>query len=178
MIFDEIKTKRLTLRKLTPEVYRHVFENYEEAQLVKFFGLNSEADIFTEEEKYRKGLSTFNRSFVIFQILLNDTQKVIGWCGFHIWYTTHFRAELGYILNSEEYMGKGIMGEALPPVIQYGFNQMDLHRIEAFVAPGPSASLRLLEKHKFKKEGYLREHYFKNNKLEDSVQYALLKREY
>jgi ribosomal-protein-alanine N-acetyltransferase len=178
MVFEEIKTKHLTLRKLTPEVYRYVFENYEEAQLVKFFGLNTEADIFTEEEKYRKGLSSFNKNFLVFQIILNETQKVIGWCGFHTWHTSHFRAELGYVLNSEEHMRKGIMSEALTPVIEYGFNVMDLHRIEAFVAAGKSASLTLLEKHKFKKEGHLREHFFKDNKLEDSVLYALLKREY
>ena len=178
MIFEELKTKRLTLRKVTPEVYRYVFENFPETELVKFFGLNSESDLFIEEEKYRKGLATFNRSFLFFHILLNDTKKVIGWCGYHTWALNHFRAELGYILNNEEYMNKGFMSEALRPIIEYGFNTMDLHRIEALVGPGNSASLKLLEKFKFKKEGHLREHFFKNNTMEDSLMYSLLKSEY
>jgi len=176
--FEELKTKRLTLRKLTPEVYRYVFENFTEDELVKFFGFNANDELFTEEEKYRQGLSTFNKSFLLFHIILNDSKKVIGWCGYHTWYLSHFRAELGYVLSNEEHMNKGIMTEALAPVIDYGFNKMDLHRIEAFTAPGKSASLTLLEKHNFKKEGHLREHYFKNNKMEDSVLFALLKSEY
>ncbi len=178
MVFDELKTKRLTLRKLTPEVYREVFEKFTEEEQVKFFGFKSEDELFTEEAKYRQGLSTFNKSFVLFHLILNDTKEVIGWCGFHTWYTSHFRAEMGYVLNSEEYMNKGIMTEALVPVLEYGFKIMDLHRIEAFVGTGNSASLTLLEKHKFKKEGHLREHYFKNNKMEDSILFALLKSEY
>ena|ERR1035438_135541 len=178
MQFEEIKTKRLTLRKLTPEVYRHVFENLKEEEQVDFFGLNSQAELFTEEEKYRNGLTTFNKSFLLFHIILNDTQKVIGWCGYHTWFTPHFRAELGYVLNNEEQMNQGFMTEALAPIINYGFHVMDLHRIEAFVGPGNSASLTLLEKFNFKKEGHLREHYFKNNKMEDSVVLALLKREH
>ena len=178
MKFEELKTKRLTLRKLTPEVYRYVFENYEENELVKFFGFNSQDEVFVEDEKYRKGLSTFNKSFLLFHILLNDTKKVVGMCGYFTWYITHFRAEIGYLLSDEAYMNKGVMTEALPLVIDYGFKKMDLHRIEALIEPANIASLKLLEKHKFKKEGHLREHYFKNNKMEDSVLFALLKSEY
>ena len=55
MIFEELKTPRLLLRKLTPEVYRYVFENFEETELVNFFGFNSGSELFTEEEKFRKG---------------------------------------------------------------------------------------------------------------------------
>jgi ribosomal-protein-alanine N-acetyltransferase len=175
MVFEELKTKRLTLRKLTPEVYKYVFENCTEEELLKFFGFKTSDELFPEEEKYRQGLSSYNKSLLLFLIILNDSKKVIGWCGFHTWYTNHFRAEVGYALNYPEDMNKGIMSEALAAVINYGFNVMDLHRIEAFVAPGKSASLTLLEKFKFKKEGYLKEHYFKDNKLEDSVLYALLK---
>lgn len=178
MKLEELKTERLTLRKLTPEVYRYVFENYTEDELVKFFGFSSHADLFTEEEKYLKGLSTFNKSFLLFHIIVNDTKKVIGMCGYFTWHFTHFRAEIGYLLSSDEYMNKGIMTEALPPVIDFGFNHMGLHRIEALIEPTNIASLKLIEKFKFKKEGYLKEHYFKNNKMEDSVVFALLKAEY
>ena len=178
MQFEEIKTKRLTLRKLTPEVYRYVFDNFEEQEQVDFFGLSTQAELFTEEEKYRNGLTTFNKSFLLFHIILNDTKKIIGWCGYHTWYTPHFRAELGYVLNDDAHMNKGYMTEALEAIIDYGFHVMDLHRIEAFVGPGNSASLTLLTKFNFKKEGHLREHYFKNNKMEDSIVLALLKSEY
>jgi ribosomal-protein-alanine N-acetyltransferase len=175
MVFEELKTKKLTLRKLTPEVYKYVFENLQEEELIKFFGFNTSDELFPEEEKYRQGLSCYGKSLLLFQIIPDDSKRVVGWCGFHTWYINHFRAELGYVMNYEKDMNKGAMTEALAAVINYGFNNMDLHRIEAFVVPGKSASLTLLEKFKFKKEGHLKDHYFKNNKLEDSILYGLLK---
>ncbi|HEY4800579.1 MAG TPA: GNAT family protein [Bacteroidia bacterium] len=178
MKFEEIKTRRLILRKLTPEVYKFVFENLSEEELVEFFGLDSSADLFTEENRYRKGLATFNKSVLIFQLVDALEKNVIGWCGFHTWYLDHFRAELGYMLTNDKYKDKALMSEALASVIDYGFQKMNLHRIEAMVGAANIPSLKLMEKFKFKKEGHLREHYFKNNRMEDSLVFSLLKSEY
>ncbi|MND70827.1 putative ribosomal N-acetyltransferase YdaF [compost metagenome] len=70
------------------------------------------------------------------------------------------------------------MTEALKPIIQYGFETMKLNRIEAFLSPDNIPSLKLVQKFGFTKEGHLREHYNKDNKLEDSAVYSLLKSEY
>lgn len=121
-------------------------------------------------------MTTFNKTFALFHILENE--KNIGWCGIHTWYTDHARAEIGHVMSNETSKGKGIMSLALKAVIDYGFNTINLHRIEAFVAPNNLPSLKLMEKYNFTKEGHLREHYFKNNKMEDSVVFSLLKSEY
>lgn len=70
------------------------------------------------------------------------------------------------------------MSEVLPVVLQYGFEQMNLHRVEALLADYNMASKRLLVKNGFVYEGCLREHYYVDGVPEDSVMYSLLNHEF
>ena len=87
------------------------------------------------------------------------------------------RAEIGYALAQAEW-GKGVMTGVLPVLVRFGFEKLDLHRIEADVDPRNPASYRLLERLGFKKEGYRRESYILNGEIQDALQYGLLKREF
>jgi ribosomal-protein-alanine N-acetyltransferase len=176
--FETLSTERLLLRKLTPEIFDYIYAHYSDAELMAFLGTANEAALAIEKEKHRKGLSTHNKSFCYFQILDKDTQKIIGWGGYHTWYLDHNRAEIGYGLFDDAYKQKGIMSEALKALLDYGFEQMKLHRVEALIGKDNVASLSLVQKFGFTQEGLLREHYFTNNTMEDSVVFGLLKQEY
>ena len=178
MEFDQIITDRLILRQLTPEVYDYVFQTYSSASLLHFFGLSTQEELDLERKKYQNGLSTYNRKFLYFQLLDKLHGNIIGWCGYHTWYIDHYRAELGYALFDDAHKGKGLMSETLVPIIKYGFEQMNLNRIEAFVGPENTASNKLLQKFHFVKEGQMRSHFFKNNQMEDSIVYSLLRSEF
>lgn len=172
MKFTYLNTERLKLRLLDQQVWDHVFSNYDQEELTHFFG---ESAVEKETKRNEGGTSTFNRTFLYFHMLDKNTDELIGWCGFHTWYTDHKRAEIGYVIFEEENMSKGYMSEALTAVIKYGFEEMYLHRIEAFVGPYNSASLRLMRKFKFEEEGRLKEHYFRDGIYEDSVVFGLLR---
>lgn len=178
MIFELLETQQLILRKLTPETYNYIFQQYNDNELKAFLGIATDEELAKEKDKFRKGIATYNKSFANFQLIDKQTNTIIGACGFHTWYTEHRRAEIGYALNNDSYKGKGIMSEALKAVIDYGFKEMNLNRIEAFIGPKNEASLRLVQKLNFTKEGHLRKHYCKNNIMEDSVVFSLLKDEY
>jgi ribosomal-protein-alanine N-acetyltransferase len=177
MEFYSIDTPRLTLRLLTPEVYKYVFTAYSEEQLREFLGLNEE-DYAQEKDRHSKGMSTFNRSFANFQMIEKNSGKIIGWCGYHTWAFDHNRAEIGYRLEADEYKNRGFMSEALKAILHYGFTVMKLHRAEALAADYNIPSVRLLEKNNFTREGALREHYLVNGVFEESVIYSLLISEY
>jgi ribosomal-protein-alanine N-acetyltransferase len=70
------------------------------------------------------------------------------------------------------------MKEALKPIIDYGFNQMKLNRIEALIAPNNIPSLKLIKHFNFKEEGLLKNHYLKDGVYEDSLFFGLLAHEY
>lgn len=178
MQFDYLETARLKLRKVDNEIYRHVFTCYNNDELKAFFGFDSDQSLEAERQKFNGGLTTYNRSFMQFQLIEKQTGKIIGSCGFHGWAPLHSRAEIGYMISEVDYRKKGYMSEAVSAIIDYGFQKMGLFRIEALADPENRDSLNIIENHKFKKEGLLRKHYNVNGELLDSVMYALLKDEY
>lgn len=178
MEFELLETDRLHLRKITPAEYAYVFESYDDDALQHFFGHASTEDVKKEGERFRKGLTTFNKTFLLFHLLEKNSGRNIGSCGFHTWYTDHARAEIFYMLTDESLRNTGLMREAMATIIRYGFEVMKLNRIEAFISPNNVPSLQLVKGFHFRQEGHLRQHYCKNNVLEDSLVFGLLREEY
>jgi ribosomal-protein-alanine N-acetyltransferase len=102
-----------------------------------------------------------------------NPEKLIGSIGFWRIIKPHYRAEVGYMLHPG-FWKKGLMKEALQAVIDFGFNTIHLHSIEAHINPGNAASAMLLEKLNFVREAYFKEDYFFRGKFLDSAVYSLL----
>lgn len=81
--------------------------------------------------------------------------------------------ELGYTLM-QPYWGMGYASEAIAAVAEYGFRTMGLHRIEAITRPQNRASIRVLEKNGFVREGYFKQNVFWNGAFHDSVLFGRL----
>lgn len=177
MEFEILETERLYLRRLTADQYEEILDRCSDLEVMDFLGVKRE-DLEKERKKAGKGFSMHNKSLLIFQLMDKTTGQIIGWCGFHTWYLDHARAEIGYALFDEKAKGKGLMSEAMQAIIAYGFQTMQLHRIEAFVGPNNVASLKTVQKFGFVKEGHLRSHFFTNGKYEDSLVFSLLRSEY
>ena len=178
MKFDEIYTERLILRKLTQECFDYIHSEMTQTEQLIILGLKSNEELFKEKEKYKNGLSSHNKKFLYYQLIDKKTKEIIGWCGFHTWYIDHNRAEIGYGLFDDNYKGQGIMSEVIAIIVNYGFRNMSLERIEAYVDTDNTPSIKLLKRMNFKKEGLLKHHYFHNNRMEDSIVFALLKTEH
>jgi ribosomal-protein-alanine N-acetyltransferase len=84
---------------------------------------------------------------------------------------------LGYQIG-EEFNGKGYMTEALKLALDIGFNELKFHRITAQVNPANPASIRVLEKVGFVREGYARKSLKVGGEWCDHVCFALLEEEY
>jgi ribosomal-protein-alanine N-acetyltransferase len=63
-------------------------------------------------------------------------------------------------------------------VLTFGFTQMQLNRVEAYVMTGNTASMRLLQKFGFQEEGLLRQYGYWQNAYHDLHLFALLKKEF
>jgi ribosomal-protein-alanine N-acetyltransferase len=62
-------------------------------------------------------------------------------------------AYLGYYIG-EPYAGQGYMTEAIQLMLQYAFEDLKLHRLEANIQPGNVASIALVKRAGFVREGY------------------------
>ena len=87
------------------------------------------------------------------------------------------RAEVGYAL-AQPYWGRGLAGEATAAVLEYGFETLDLHRIEAELDPRNEPSVRVLERLGFAREGLLRERCIVGDEVSDSLIMGLLRSDY
>lgn len=80
---------------------------------------------------------------------------------------------LGYWIGAQ-YAQQGYMTAAVRAVVPYVFDSLDLHRLEAACLPANTASMRLLEKTGFKREGLARRYLRINGGWQDHLLYALL----
>ncbi len=116
-----------------------------------------------------------NETFA-FAITVDNT--VIGSIGVFRQENIHRQtAELGYYI-AEEYLGKGIMTEAVRQICECVFSESDIIRIYAEPFAYNMASCRVLEKAGFQYEGTLRSNAMKNGKVLDMKMYSLLKEEW
>ena len=85
-------------------------------------------------------------------------------------------ATLGYWMG-ERYAGRGRMTRAVAAATRYGFSTLRLHRIEAACLPENVASMTLLERNGFRREGLARAYLRIDGGWRDQVLYALLEPE-
>ncbi|MEO6405166.1 MAG: GNAT family N-acetyltransferase [Ferruginibacter sp.] len=170
--FPVLLTERLIMRKVSMEDIEQMFELRSNPDAMKYINrplVKSIDDIKPLLEKMND-----NTQRIQWAICFKNHDRVIGTIGYHIIEKDHYRAELGYMLHPD-FWRKGLMNEAIPAVINYGFNEIRLHSIEARINPANEASSKILLKHKFKKEGFFRESYFFEGVFYDSEIYGLLK---
>jgi RimJ/RimL family protein N-acetyltransferase len=74
-----------------------------------------------------------------------------------------------------EAQGNGYMNEALVSLLEFGFSQLALNRLEADIDPRNTASAKSLERLGFRKEGHLRERWIVAGEVSDSGLYGLLR---
>jgi ribosomal-protein-alanine N-acetyltransferase len=119
-------------------------------------------ETFTEVSQAANQIKTWENGFVNkrcirWGIARKDERDIIGSCGYYGFHTWHMRASIGYEL-ARSFWRQGIMTEALEAIINLGFREMGLNRIEAVVMPENGSSIKLLEKLGFRNEGLLKEY--------------------
>ena len=176
--FPNLHTERLFLRALTPADLEFVYQHFSDPDVTRY--LHDEEPVSTREDAQeiidfytRPGVKYHNRWVVVSK----SNNQPIGTCGYHKWQERHFRAEIGYDLEPASW-NQGYMTEALTEVLEFGFEKMGLNRIEALVHSQNLASIRLLQKLGFQKEGYLRDYYYQGGEFHSSLTFSLLRKEW
>lgn len=82
-------------------------------------------------------------------------------------------ASLGYWTGAR-HVGKGVMTRAVGILVPFSFHQLQLHRIEAASMPSNSASIKVLERNHFVREGFARRLLKINGVWEDHVLFGLV----
>ena len=86
-------------------------------------------------------------------------------------------AELEYCIG-RSFQNKGYITEAVKRIVQYGFEEMRLHKVQICHKANNMPSKRVIEKCGFNYEGTLRDFFFMDGKYIDRLYYSMLKNEW
>jgi RimJ/RimL family protein N-acetyltransferase len=110
-------------------------------------------------------------------VALASDDRVVGTCTLASLDRNNRRAEIGFAL-APSHRGQRLMTTAASALIEFAFDRMRLHRVEADVDPANTPSIRLLERLGFEHEGRLRERWLSDGQPADSLMMGLLASEW
>lgn len=173
-----LETKRLILRKMTLDDAEDVFECCSDLEVFKFVGGKAHRTIEDTRRFLKDVFEKYERKeIVVWGLFHKEHSKLIGDCGFIKWDASQARAELDYLL-SKEYWNQGLMTEAVKEVIRFGFEKMQLNRIQAICELDNIASARVMEKVGMQFEGVLRNYIQHEGKPLDMKMYSIIRKEW
>lgn len=176
--FPEIHTKRLILRRPSMKDAEWYFDHFSSPELVWGGGEPGPKDMTAAREELKEHMIDLYRERAGFRwiITIKGEGRPIGSLGYYKWATSAaYQAEMGYDL-AREHWGKGIMTEAMDAVLDFGFEKMELNRIEVYVMPRNKRSIKMIKNLGFKREGLLRQRYFDEfGDFADDVLFSMLR---
>lgn len=102
----------------------------------------------------------------------------IGGTGFHLIDKRNRSAECGLFIGPEKYWNKGYGRDILLTLLRYGFQTLNLNRVQLRVMEFNRRAVHLYEKIGFVREGSMREAHFHQGRYWDMHLYSILRREW
>lgn len=168
-----LETERLRIRPIEVADVGGVFDIYSSSEVCEFFDLSPFQDLSQAQAHVERWVRLAGEKKQLRHAILVEEQ-LIGTCGLYSVTAHHKRASIGFELLPA-FWNRGIMTEALEAYVPYCFMKYRLSRIQGLVLPGNGASIRLLEKLGFQREGRLRKYeHWEGKGLVDLDMYALL----
>ena len=173
-----IETDRLVLRRLEKSDTADLFAYASEPAVSRFMPWHAHQTTNDTAEFVDFILDGYaaNKKLT-WAIELKSENKMIGTIDFVSWLPKRQRAEIGYTL-SHHYWGQGLMLEAAEALIDFGFKEMDLIKVEAPIMLDNKQSQRVAEKLGMIREGVSRKHMVIKGEYVDLAMYAVLKEEF
>jgi len=173
-----IGTTRLRLRWLVAADTASLFDVFGDSEVCRYWSRPALSDMRAAAALQTEIVQLFHeRSLFQWGIADRATDTVIGTCTLASLSPEHRRAEIGFALGRDAW-GRGFMREVLPALLDFAFDTLALHRIEADVDPRNTRSSLLLENTGFRREGIQRERYQVGGEWQDAVLYGLLRDEW
>lgn len=176
--FPILESERLHFRRLTDADAPEIFALRSNPEIMKYIP----RPLATTIEDALAHIKLINEKIdenidINWAVTEKGNDKCIGLMGFYRTQPENFRTEIGYMITPE-HNGKGYVTEAVKTLLDFAFNTLNFHSIEAVIDSRHMASERVLQKNGFEKEAHFKENFFYNNEFTDTVIYSLLKRNF
>ncbi len=175
-----LKTNRLNIRELTFDDIDHVHKLHSLPETDEFNTLGIPETIQTTEKILTEWLTLQKqvpRNSYIFGIEKNDDNCFIGLIAMNLGKENYRNAEVWFKIN-KNFWQNGYATEALAKLLNFGFHDLKLHRIEAGCAVENMASSKVLEKVGMTREGMKRKNLPIRGEWKDSYFYGILEEDF
>lgn len=173
-IFPILETANLVLREVVEKDVDEVFFLRSDKEIMKYIPrplAKTKADALERIQMFRDHKE--NEEGIHWAITTNRNDRMTGIISLFKIDKENFRAEIGYILHPD-HQGKGILGEALQKVMEFGFTHCNFHMLTAVIDPRNSASERVLQRANFTKEAHFKEDFYYDGEFLDSIHYSII----
>jgi ribosomal-protein-alanine N-acetyltransferase len=162
--FPILHTARLLLRQIVDTDLENIFKGLSHPEVVRYYGVR-----FRTQEATKAQMSWFanleaGQTGIWWAICERESGEFMGSCGFYNLSKAHRKGEVGLWLLPE-YWGKGTMTETMRLICEYGFTELNLHRIEGFVETENTGCKKALNKLAFTHEGTMKDCEWKDGRF-------------
>lgn len=176
---QKIETDRLVLRRFAYSDDEAMLKHWISDEKIQ--SLYSEPTYTTKREVKQlldNYISSYeNREYYRWAIIDKETEDCIGQIAYFLVDSKNHFAEIEYCIGSE-FQCRGFATEATKAVIEYGFEKMNLHKVQICTKTINKPSQRVIEKCGFVYEGTLRDYFFMDNQYVGRLYYSILRCEY
>ncbi|MFV5690038.1 GNAT family N-acetyltransferase [Flavobacterium sp. ZT3R25] len=171
-----LKTERLNLRPITVSDLDYIHELHCMEEIDEFNTLGIPQHIDETKVLLEKWIFENNRALIThftFAVELNTGNQIIGLIGINLGKLKYKNAEVWFKFH-KNYWNKGYATESLKQLLHFGFDALNLHRIEAGCAVGNIGSINVLEKTGMIREAHTRKLLPLKSGWSDNYGYAIL----
>lgn len=132
---------------------------------------------YTNMEKLKKNFEQQQENESIRQFMLYHGQEKIGYLGLYGIIQRHRIAQFAIMIHPD-HQGKGYAADATKLVVDYCFNQLNIHKLSLNVIKVNEKAIHIYRKVGFEVEGELKKQYFVNGSYHDAYVMSLFREDY
>ncbi|WP_130858719.1 GNAT family N-acetyltransferase [Gracilibacillus phocaeensis] len=174
----QLATERLLLRKITMGDLEDIHAYGSNPNVAKYVSWPRHQSLADTKEFLEMTLYQYENALIApWGIEHKEDHKLIGTVGFVSWNPDQYMAEIGYAL-AEDYWNSGLVTEATERILAFGFEEMQLERIQAKCIAANIGSARVMEKAGMTFEGTMRKAIYHDNQHWDAKLYAIINKDF
>lgn len=174
-----IETERLILRRFEYTDDNSMLKNWIADEKVQL--MYGEPVYSTKEEVMElldKYIGSYEKNdYYRWAVIEKSSNECIGQIAYFLVDSKNHFAEIEYCIGSE-FQCRGYATEATKAVIAYGFNEINLHKVQICTKTINKPSKRVIEKCGFTYEGTLRDYFYMNGHYEGRLYFSMLRSEF
>jgi ribosomal-protein-alanine N-acetyltransferase len=174
-----LETERLSLGEFTAadETAIHSYGSDSEVTRFTSWGPNTPEMTHAVLHSWLEDQKNWPRGSIALGVELKSESRLIGGTGFAQIDNETGTGTFGYVLH-KDYWGRGFATEITRAVLQFGFEQLNLHRIVAECFAENRPSFHVLEKSGLRREGLFRKAIQKRGDWHDLYLYSIFREEW